>query len=150
MKQLTTILLSVALAGACLQASEESAVGVYKSEVGIYVLTVTLLTNGNYLARWDADIGSNGTASGSWKRVGAEVHLTPRKEEGYPMTGYLRVLLLREFKGRKALLRKEDVQSEDSPWCYLYRQEKPNNSPEATPGKRPPSAPSPSSGAPQL
>jgi hypothetical protein len=114
MKRLTTILLSVALAGACLQASEESAVGVYKSEVGIYVLTVTLLSNGNYLARWDADIGSNGSASGSWKLVGAEVHLTPKKEEDM-MTGYLRVLLLREFKGRKALLRKEDEDSEDSP-----------------------------------
>jgi hypothetical protein len=70
-------------------------------------LTVSLLDNGNYLARWDSDIGSNGTASGSWTFQDGEVRLTPKKEEGHPMTGYLRVLALRKFEGRQALLRKK-------------------------------------------
>jgi hypothetical protein len=48
----------------------------------------------------------------------------PKKEEGHPMTGYLRVLLLREFEGRKALLRKEDVANVKNPFFYLYIQKK--------------------------
>ena len=46
------------------QARDEPAAGVYRSEVGIYSLTVSLLPNGNYLARWDADIGPN------WQSIG--------------------------------------------------------------------------------
>jgi hypothetical protein len=115
-----------------LYAREESAAGVYRSEVGIYSLTLSLLSNGNYLARWDADIGSNGSASGSWTLVAGEVRVVPKKEEGHPMTGYLRVLLLREFEGRKVSLRKEDAAHEKNPFFYLYLQ-KPNKAPEPTP-----------------
>ena len=50
-------------------------------------------------------------------------------------------------------------EKEMKPWdfaAFFYREEKnvernpPNKTPEATPGQRPPSPPSPSSGAPQL
>lgn len=132
MNRLATFFLSAALAVVCLQASEGAAAGVDRREVGIYVLTVTLLSNGNYLARWDADMGSNGTASGSWQIVGDEIHLTPKKEEGQPMTGYLRVLLLREMDGRRALIRKEDMQNEKNPFFYLYRQKEPNQAAQST------------------
>ena len=132
MKPISAFLISVSLALACLRASEASPAGVYRSEVGIYELIVTLLPNGNYLARWDADIGSNGTASGSWKVVGSEIQLTPKKEEGHPMTGYLRVLLLREFEGRRALIRKEDIANEKNPFFYLYLKKQPNQAPEPT------------------
>ena len=73
-----------------------------------------------------------GRASGSWTLVDGEVRLVPKKEEGHPMTGYLRVLLLREFEGRKALIRKEDAANEKNPFFYLYLQ-KPNKAPEPTP-----------------
>lgn len=115
---------AVLLSASNLLAGEKSAAGVYRSEVGTYSLIVSLLPNGNYLARWDGDIGPNGTASGSWTLVDGEVRLTPKKEEGHPMTGYLRVLFLREFDGRQALLRKEDLANEKNPLFYLYLQEK--------------------------
>jgi hypothetical protein len=118
------VLAIVLLSASSLLASEKSAAGVYRSEVGIYSLIVSLLPNGNYLARWDGDIGPNGTASGSWTLVDDEVRLIPKKEEGHPMTGYLRVLLLREFEGRQALLRKEDIANEKNPFFYLYIQKK--------------------------
>ncbi len=114
----------VLFSAAGLLAGDKSVAGVYRSEVGLYVLTVSLLENGNYLARWDSDIGSNGTASGSWTFQDGEVRLTPKKEEGRPMTGYLRVLSLRKFEGRQALLRKEDFMNEASPLYYLYLQKK--------------------------
>jgi hypothetical protein len=135
MKAFATVLF-LSLAASQLQAREESAAGVYRSEVGIYSLTVSLLSNGNYLARWDADIGSNGKASGSWTLVGGEVRLVPKKEEGHPMTGYLRVLLLREFEGRKVLIRKEDAVNDNNPYFYLYLQ-KPNKSPQRNAGSGP-------------
>jgi hypothetical protein len=119
-----SIIAAVLLSASSLLASEKSAAGVYRSEVGIYSLIVSLLPNGNYLARWDGDIGPNGTASGSWTFVDGEVRLVPKKEEGHPMTGYLRVLLLREFEGRQALLRKEDIANEKNPFFYLYIQKK--------------------------
>ena len=114
----------VLLSAAGLLASDKSVAGVYRSEVGLYVLTVSLLENGNYLARWDSDIGSNGTASGSWTFQDGEVRLSPKKEEGQAMSGYLRVLSLRKFEGRQALLRKEDFMNEASPLYYLYLQKK--------------------------
>lgn len=114
----------VLISAASLLASDKSFGGVYRSEVGLYVLTVSLLENGNYLARWESDIGSNGTASGSWTFQDGEVRLSPKKEEGHPMTGYLRVLSLRKFEGRQALLRKEDFMNEASPLYYLYLQKK--------------------------
>ncbi len=119
-----SIIAAVLLSASSLLASEKSAAGVYRSEVGIYSLIVSLLPNGNYLARWDGDIGPNGTASGSWTFVDGEVRLVPKKEEGHPMTGYLRVLLLREIEGRQALLRKEDVANEKNPLFYLSIQKK--------------------------
>lgn len=88
-------------------------------------ITLSLLPNGNYLARWDADVGSNGTAAGSWMLVGDELRLDPKKEEGHPMTGYLRVLFLCQVDGRRALIRKEDIAGEGNPFFYLYLQ-KPN------------------------
>ena len=121
MNRFSTALLIGALGIANVQENESAVAGVYRNEVGINVLTVTLLPNGNYLARWDADMGSNGTASGSWQVAGDEVRLTPKKEEGRPMTGYLRILFLRELDGRKALLRKEDVENAKNPFFYLYR-----------------------------
>jgi hypothetical protein len=127
----TAIAVSLVLLSAVgLLASDKSVAGVYRSEVGVYVLTVSLLENGNYLARWDSDIGSNGTASGSWTFHDGEVRLSPKKEEGHPMTGYLRVLSLRKFAGRQALLRKEDTMNESSPLYYLYLQK--NGDPAGT------------------
>jgi len=127
----------VLLSSAGLLASEKSVAGVYRSEVGLYVLTVSLLENGNYLARWDSDIGSNGTASGSWAFRDGEVRLSPKKEEGHPMTGYLRVLSLRKFEGRQALLRKEDVANEANPLFYLYLQKKGDPAGTDNPGAAP-------------
>lgn len=115
-----------------LKANTDSPAGVYQSEVGIFFLSITLAPNGIYRARWDADIGSNGTASGSWKLAGDEIQLNPVKEEGHLMTGYLRVLLLREMQGRKALLRKEDLVNKDNPFFYLYLQADPTKPEVAT------------------
>jgi len=132
-----TIITALFLSACSLLASEKSPAGVYQSEAGLYVLTVTLLTNGNYLARWDGDIGPNGTAAGSWEFVDGEVRLTPKKEEGHPMTGYLRVLLVRQFEGRQALLRKEDVANEANPFFYLYLKRRPIQSVQHNAGSRP-------------
>ena len=138
------------LTAALIAADGESHAGVYRQwGGGIYAIVLTLLTNGNYLARWDADIACNGTASGSWKSIGDEIHLSPKKEDGPLMPGYLRVLLVREMEGRRALLRKEDVDHQDSPLVYFYLEKKPDQSPAATPAPRPPTTPSPPSDAPQ-
>lgn len=136
-RKMKHLVAAVLLSASSLLAGEKSPAGVYQSEVGLYVLTVTLLENGNYLARWDADIGSNGTASGSWVYQDGEVRLTPKKEEGHPMTGYLRVLLLREFESRRALLRKEHVANEKNPLFYLYLQKRPIQPPVPTRGNGP-------------
>jgi hypothetical protein len=120
LSKLFTLVLFTALGLASVRASEIPAVGVYQSEVGIYVLTISLLPNGDYMARWDADIGSNGVASGTWTSNGDEVHLSPKKEEGQPMTGYLRVLVVRNVNGRRALIRKEDAANDKNPFFYLY------------------------------
>ena len=69
------------------------AAGVYYGSSGIETRTITLLTNGGYLARWDGDMGSNGFATGTWDLVGDEVRLSPRKEDGPIMRGHFRVLL---------------------------------------------------------
>lgn len=126
MKLLTAILFFVFLTAVSIAADRESPAGAYVQNTGIYVIKLTLLANGSYLARWDADIGSNGTASGSWELVGGEVHLSPKKEEDM-MKGYLRVLFVREFEGEKALLRKEDIKGEKFPFSYFFLQgKKPN------------------------
>jgi len=103
------------------------AVGVYIGSSGIEDRIVTLLANGNYLARWDSDIGSNGSASGTWELVGNEVRLNPKKEEGIVMQGYFRVLLLRQFHGRQALLRQEDKEFSDNPLFHLFLETKESN-----------------------
>ena len=127
-----------------------SPAGVYRSAGGTQVITLALLPNGAYLARWDLDISpEHGRATGTWRLEGDEVRLTPKKEEG-GLKGHLTVFLVREIEGKRALLRKEDAQHADNPFFYFYKKEELNNSPEATPGQRPPAAPSPSSGAPQL
>ena len=132
MKMLAALLIGFALCSTSFAADQESAAGVYRSEVGIYTITVALLTNGNYLARWDGDIGSNGSSSGSWVQTGKEVRITPKKEEGPLMKGYLTVLLVQEVHGRKALLRKEDVKDANNPFFYLYLQKKPDQTSEPT------------------
>ena len=109
-----------------------SAAGVYRCSSGIETRTITLLTNGNYLARWDADIGTNGFASGTWAVVGSEVRLTPQNEEGPMMKGHFRLLLLRDFKGRRALLRKEDEKYSDNDLFHLFLQNQPNHSLDST------------------
>ena|ERR1017187_755056 len=129
MKRLSLFWLLVLLAAVCRGRSSESPAGAYRSEVSIYSIKVALFPNGTYMARWDSDIGNNGTASGQWEMVGEEIRLNPKKEEGEMMKGYLRVLLVREYQGRKALLRKEDEEYADSPFAYLYLQNPPNKSP---------------------
>ena len=128
MKLLTAILFLVSLATVGIAADHESPAGAYVQNAGIYAIKLTLLTNGSYLARWDADIGSNGTASGSWELVGGEVRLSPKKEEDM-MKGYLRVLFVREFEGEKTLLRKEDIEGEkfSISYFFLQRKNKPNS-----------------------
>jgi len=121
------IIVTVILLSACgLLANDSSVAGVYKQSPGFYVLTLTLLENGNYLARWDADMGSNGSASGSWVLSGSKVKLTPKKEEGYLMPGYLRVLIVRQFDGHQTLLREEDLAHENNPWFQFFLHKRPN------------------------
>lgn len=126
----------------CLNAREDVLAGVYQSEVGLYVITLSLLPNGTYLAKWDADIGSIGRASGSWVVVDKEIRLSPKREEGRPMIGYLRTLLMREFRGRKALLRKEDLADADGPLPYLFLRKSAGDSREPTVQPVSPRAPS--------
>jgi hypothetical protein len=127
MKRLATLLLLALFATSPLRAVERSVAGVYGTEIDLYVCTISLLSDGHYLAQWHTDIGGDGTASGLWVLVGDEIRLTQKKEEGVgPPTGYLRILLLREFDGRKALLRKEDVANEKNRFFYLYLQKPPN------------------------
>jgi hypothetical protein len=133
MKQLATLLVAFSFCVASPAVDQESAAGLYQSEVGIYLIRVALFANGNYLARWDGDVGSNGTSAGSWAQVGTEVRLTPKKEEGALMQGYLTTLLVREMNGRKALLRKEDEKAAKSPFVYLYLQQKANRTPDPAP-----------------
>jgi hypothetical protein len=101
-------------------ADRDSPVGVYHSRGGMYAITLTLLANGNYLARWDGDIGTNGSATGSWEQAGEEIRLRPKREDGPFMPGYLRVLLIREMEKTKALIRKEDVKNQNNPLFFLY------------------------------
>jgi hypothetical protein len=127
--------LCVPLICLCLLASargtetKESVVGVYHADSGIETRTLTLLANGNYLARWDGDLASNGKASGTWTLVDGEIHLSPKKEDGAMMRGHFRIMLLKEFEGRRALLRKEDSKQADNPFFHLFLQTKDSHHP---------------------
>jgi hypothetical protein len=132
MKKVLFTLMALLLASAVRSEVPVSAAGVYRSWSGIETRRITLLTNGNYLARWDGDIGSNGASSGTWELVGTEVRLSPKKEEGM-ISGHFRVLLLRDFKGRQALLRKEDEEHAENEFFHLFLQtQEPNKSPQTT------------------
>lgn len=114
--------------------------GVYRSPGGTQIVTLALLPNGSYLARWDLDISpAHGRANGVWQLVRDEVRLTPQKEEG-GLKGHLTVLLVREMEGRTALLRKEDTEHAKNPFFYFYAKEAPNQAPEPTPGSVTPRA----------
>jgi hypothetical protein len=105
-----------------------SPVGSYRSAGGTEIITLALLANGNYLARWDIDIWpEHGRATGTWQLVGDEVRLNPKSEEG-GLQGHLRVLLVRTVEGKKALLRKEDILHEKNPFFYFYIKEHPDQS----------------------
>jgi hypothetical protein len=133
MKKALAIFVAVLLSAVAGGEEPASVAGVYRGSSGIETRTVTLLTNGNYLARWDGDIGSNGSSAGTWKLAGAEVRLSPKKEEGM-ISGHFRVLLVRDFNGRRALLRKEDEKYSDIDLFYLFLQTKePNQSAKPTP-----------------
>ncbi len=95
---------------------------------GIYTLRLAILDNGNYLARWDGDIGFNGSASGSWKRDGDKVILTPKKEE-LMMKGYLTIMCFKTIDGKPALLRIQDSAYANNPLFYFYRNEKSGEAP---------------------
>jgi len=130
---MATFLFCISAVAVSFAAGRDSNVGVYRCwGGGICPSVVTLLANGNYLARWDGDLGSWGSASGSWELIGAEIHLNPKREEGLMMQGRFRILLVREMDGKKALLRKEDVKFEKNPLFYLYLEKNPNQSPEPT------------------
>jgi hypothetical protein len=53
MKLLTAILFFISLEAVSIARDGESPAGVYVQNAGIYVIKLTLLTNGSYLARWD-------------------------------------------------------------------------------------------------
>lgn len=120
---------------ATLRASPDSSsvVGVYAQTSGTEAIMLTLLSNGNYLARWDLDIFPNyGSASGTWLIDGDEVRLSPKREDGH-LKGYLRILYPRQVKGRKALLRKEDLLQEENPYFYFYLKKVPAQPPAPPP-----------------
>lgn len=119
-----TVLVAVLLSSVARGATPASAAGVYRGSSGIETRTVTLLANGRYLARWDGDVGSNGSSTGTWELVNSEVRLSPKKEDGM-IAGYFRVLLLREFQGQQGLLRKEDAGNADNEFFYLFRKASP-------------------------
>lgn len=103
--------------------------GTYQTEGGFEVTSLELLTNGTYTARIDLDIFPGaGRASGKWRLEGDEVILTPKNEEGR-LKDHLRVMVIRTAKGRKMLLRKEDLKDDPSnPYACLYLIEGPNQS----------------------
>jgi hypothetical protein len=129
MKKVLAVLVIALLSTTGRADTPASAAGVYRGSSGIESRTITLLTNGNYLARWNGDMGSNGSATGTWELAGGEVRLTPKREEGLLMPGHFRVLLLRSFEGRQALLRKEDVKNADNEFFHLFLQKKKPNQP---------------------
>ena len=132
--RLLRLVLLLSLAVGARAADQSSIAGVYRGSSGIESRIVTLLPNGAYYARWDGDIGTNGTASGTWQLVGDEVRLTPKKEGGPLMPGHFRVLLICTCEGRPALLRKEDAAEKDNPFFHLFLEKKaPNQAPEPTP-----------------
>lgn len=109
-------------------ASDPEIAGAYRYGGGFYLIRLALLPNGTYLAQMDLDIDPEaGWSSGTWKRVGEEVRLIPKKEAG-KLTGYLTVLLVRSYEGRKTLLRREDSKHEASPFFYFYLKEAPRPS----------------------
>ena len=127
MKALIVILL---FACSVASASEPDVTGAYRYGGGIHVIRLALLPNGVYLAQMDLDIYPEaGRSSGTWSRVGEEVRLIPKKEEG-DLAGYLTVLLIRTVEGKKALLRREDIEHEPNPFFYFYMKQSPNQSPQ--------------------
>ncbi len=117
-----------------------SVAGAYRTAAGTEVVALSLLTNGNYLARWDLDIFPNyGRAAGTWTLDGDTVHLTPKKEEG-KLKGHLTAMLVRKRDGHDALLRIEDAKHAENPFFYFYRKESANKSPDPTPASVTPAA----------
>jgi len=113
-------------------ASEPDVTGAYRYGGGIHVIRLALLPNGAYLAQMDLDIYPEaGRSTGTWSRLGEEVRLNPKKEEG-DLTGYLTVLLVRTVDGKKALLRSEDIEQESNPFFYFYMKKSPNQPVETT------------------
>jgi len=117
-----------------------SVAGAYRTATGTEVVALSLLANGNYLARWDLDISPNyGRAAGTWTLDGDTVHLTPKKEEG-KLKGHLTAMLVRKKDGHDALLRIEDASQAENPFFYFFRKEPANKSPDPTAGSVTPRA----------
>lgn len=95
---------------------------------------LSLRADFTYAARWTDDVSRGGSASGTWELVGNEIRLTPTKEEGNAMRGGpMRILVLKEGKGYKALfLKQEEAPDSTERKIPLYLQEKKLGNPPAT------------------
>lgn len=103
---------------------------------------LTLMSDNTYLARWDSDTGNKGSAFGSWELVGNEIRLTPKSETGRPMMGGpMRVLILKEGNGHKALLLKQEEDDPKRRKILLFLIEKKRNKLPATTPITPPRVP---------
>jgi len=122
-----------ALLGLSHARGETSLAGDYESYASIDFRTISLREDGVYLARWDLDIApGHGVARGRWTSEGDHsIVLTPEKEEG-GLKGYYRVLKVREFEGKRVLIRAEDLVDEHNPYRYLFLKEKKAAEPGAT------------------
>ena len=136
MKNSLAIVIATVLAMTAFGGESDEVAGVYRCSSGIECRTITLLKNGAYLARWDGDIGTNGTSVGTWELTGKKVRLTPTRETGTLMPGHFRVLILGQFMGQRSLLRAEDEKYADNPFFQLTLQKSvPNQSAKPTPPK---------------
>ena len=133
MSRLIFAFLVTALVGLSHARGETSLAGDYESYASLDFRTIVLREDGVYSARWDLDIApGHGVARGRWRSEGDHrVVLTPENEEG-GLKGFYRVLEVREFEGKRALIRAEDLVDEHNPYRYLFLKKKKAAEPGAT------------------
>jgi hypothetical protein len=123
--------------------------GAYGRMDGMVYLLLELRSDGTYIFS-QSDCFTSGGEKGKWS-IQDDVVVLDRKEAVFR---HFRIYPMNDGKSL-ALLPLDDVdirkdQEEEDRLFTPYKRRGPNESPEATPGQRPPTMPSPSSGAPQL
>ncbi len=148
MKRLSQAALAFLSLGAICLASDETLArglpGTYSRADGMRSESLALGSDGTYHFRTGFDVGQD-EERGSWAVKDGVVILSPKTKGQVFKTKEARFLVL-AHDGDLALRPEEDEPER----LFLREKDPANNSPEATPGQRPPASPSPSSGVPHL